>query len=76
MDPQQRLLLEVVWEAFENAGLSLPAHAGRNVGVYMGGFMLDHMISQMATSNRSQINQNTAAGMMMTMLFQPRVAHI
>ncbi len=41
MDPQQRLLLEVVWEAFENSGLSLPAHAGRNVGVYMGGFMLD-----------------------------------
>ncbi len=74
MDPQQRLLLEVVWEAFENAGLSLPAHAGRNVGVYMGGFMLDHMISQMATSNRSQINQNTAAGMMMTMLSN-RVSH-
>ncbi len=24
MDPQQRLLLEVVWEAFENSGLSLP----------------------------------------------------
>ncbi len=74
MDPQQRLLLEVVWEAFENAGLSLPAHAGRSVGVYMGGFMLDHMISQMATSNRSQINQHTAAGMMMTMLSN-RVSH-
>ncbi len=74
MDPQQRLLLEVVWEAFENSGLSLPAHAGRNVGVYMGGFMLDHMISQMAPSNRSQINQHTAAGMMMTMLSN-RVSH-
>lgn len=74
MDPQQRLLLEVVWEAFENSGLSLPSHAGRNVGVYMGGFMLDHMISQMAPSNRSQINQHTAAGMMMTMLSN-RVSH-
>ncbi|MCC6511731.1 MAG: SDR family NAD(P)-dependent oxidoreductase [Pirellulaceae bacterium] len=74
MDPQQRLLLEVVWEAFENSGLSLPDHAGRPVGVYMGGFMLDHMISQMATSNRSQINQHTAAGMMMTMLSN-RVSH-
>lgn len=74
MDPQQRLLLEVVWEAFENAGLGLPEHAGRNVGVYVGGFMLDHMITQMTPSNRSQINQNTAAGMMMTMLSN-RISH-
>ena len=74
MDPQQRLLLEVVWEAFENSGLILPAYAGRNVGVYVGGFMLDHMITQMAFSNRSQINQHTAAGMMMTMLSN-RVSH-
>ena len=29
MDPQQRLLLEVVWEAFENAGLSLPSYGGK-----------------------------------------------
>lgn len=74
MDPQQRLLLEVVWEAFENGGLILPDHAGKNVGVYVGGFMLDHMITQMSASNRSQINQNTAAGMMMTMLSN-RISH-
>ena len=74
MDPQQRLLLETVWESFENAGLSAPAHAGRAVGVYVGGFMLDHMITQMTPSNRSQINQHTAAGMMMTMLSN-RVSH-
>ncbi len=74
MDPQQRLLLEVVWEAFENAGLRLPELAGRQVGVYVGGFMLDHMITQMSPTNRSQINQNTAAGMMMTMLSN-RISH-
>lgn len=74
MDPQQRLLLEIVWEAFENAGLILPDHSGRNVGVYVGGFMLDHMITQMSPANRSQINQNTAAGMMMTMLSN-RISH-
>jgi acyl transferase domain-containing protein/NADP-dependent 3-hydroxy acid dehydrogenase YdfG/acyl carrier protein len=74
LDPQQRLLLEVVWEAFENAGLDLTAHAGRKVGVYVGGFMLDHMITQMARANRSLINQNTAAGMMMTMLSN-RISH-
>ena len=74
MDPQQRLLLEVVWETFENAGLALPDYAGRSVGVYVGGFMLDHMITQMSQPNRSMINQNTAAGMMMTMLSN-RISH-
>ena len=74
MDPQQRLILEVTWEAFENCGLVLPEFAKTNVGVYVGGFMLDHMITQMAFSNRSQINQNSAAGMMMTMLSN-RVSH-
>lgn len=74
MDPQQRLLLEVVWEAFENSGMILPEYSGKKVGVYVGGFMLDHMITQMSASNRSQINQNTAAGMMMTMLSN-RISH-
>lgn len=74
MDPQQRLLLEVVWEAFENAGLKLPEFAKRKVGVYTGGFMLDHMITQMSFANRSAINQYSAAGMMMTMLSN-RVSH-
>ena len=74
LDPQQRLLLEVVWEAFENAGLDLTVHAGKPVGVYVGGFMLDHMASQMQPANRSLNNQNTAAGMMMTMLSN-RISH-
>ena len=74
MDPQQRLILEVVWEAFENCGLILPDYAGQNVGVYVGGFMLDHMITQMGLGNRSSINQHSAAGMMMTMLSN-RVSH-
>ncbi|MEZ6093364.1 MAG: SDR family NAD(P)-dependent oxidoreductase [Pirellulaceae bacterium] len=75
MDPQQRLILEIVWEAFENAGLDLPSHAKKSVGVYVGGFMLDHMITQMAATNRSQINQHSAAGMMMTMLSN-RISHV
>ncbi len=74
MDPQQRLLLEVVWEAFENSGMRLGDFSGRPVGVYVGGFMLDHMITQMSAANRSAINQNTAAGMMMTMLSN-RISH-
>ncbi|WP_323120434.1 SDR family NAD(P)-dependent oxidoreductase [Burkholderia alba] len=74
LDPQQRLLLELIWEAFENAGLDLPAHAGRKVGVYVGGFMLDHMITLMQVTNRTRHNANTAAGMMMTMLAN-RLSH-
>ncbi|TWT93121.1 type I polyketide synthase [Neorhodopirellula pilleata] len=74
MDPQQRLLLEVTWEAFENAGLRLPEYSQGKVGVYMGGFMLDHMITQMSFANRSAINQYSAAGMMMTMLSN-RISH-
>ncbi|WP_417734960.1 SDR family NAD(P)-dependent oxidoreductase [Rosistilla oblonga] len=74
MDPQQRLMLEVVWEAFENAGIPLPDQAGKSIGVYVGGFMLDHMITQMSSRNRSQINQHSAAGMMMTMLSN-RISH-
>ncbi len=75
MDPQQRLMLEVTWEALENAGLKAPELAKRAVGVYVGGFMLDHMITQMSHPNRSQINQYSAAGMMMTMLSN-RVSHV
>ncbi len=37
--------------------------------------MLDHMITQMSHPNRSQINQYSAAGMMMTMLSN-RVSHV
>ncbi|WP_446326926.1 SDR family NAD(P)-dependent oxidoreductase [Burkholderia pseudomallei] len=74
LDPQQRLLLELIWEAFENAGLDLTAHAGQKVGVYVGGFMLDHMITLTQVTNRARHNANTAAGMMMTMLAN-RLSH-
>ncbi|CAB3799694.1 Phthiocerol synthesis polyketide synthase type I PpsC [Paraburkholderia ultramafica] len=74
LDPQQRLLLELIWEAFEHAGLDLPAHAGHKIGVYVGGFMLDHMITLMQVANRTRHNANTAAGMMMTMLAN-RLSH-
>ncbi|RAL12642.1 polyketide synthase fmaB [Aspergillus homomorphus CBS 101889] len=36
MDPQQRILLEVVYEALENAGISLESISGEKYGCYVG----------------------------------------
>lgn len=36
LDPQQRILLEVCHEAFENAGILIPALIGSNTGAYVG----------------------------------------
>ncbi|KAK2746039.1 putative Hybrid PKS-NRPS biosynthetic cluster [Myotisia sp. PD_48] len=42
MDPQQRLLLEVVYEALENAGISLDEIRGTQTSVYCGCFTNDY----------------------------------
>jgi len=67
-DPQQRLLLEVAWEAMENAGLDVTQLAGGKIGVYAGGFTLDHMLNQLGSGGRSQIGAHSAAGATLTML--------
>ena len=67
-DPQQRLLLEVSWEALEDAGIDPTTLAGRDVGVYVGGFTLDHMLNQLGSSARSEIGTHSASGATLTML--------
>ncbi|KAI1412955.1 polyketide synthase-like protein [Hypoxylon sp. FL1857] len=42
MDPLQRKLLEVVYECFENAGVSLDQMSGSSTGVYAGDFTFDY----------------------------------
>jgi acyl transferase domain-containing protein len=68
LDPQQRLLLEVTWEAMEHAGLDPTRLAGSEVGVYMGGFTVDHMLNQLGSGGRSEIGAHSAAGATLTML--------
>lgn len=43
MDPQQRLLLEVVYEALENAGISLQDISGSQTSVFCGSFTNDYL---------------------------------
>lgn len=42
MDPQQRLLLEVVYEALEDAGITLDEISGSQTSVYCGSFTNDY----------------------------------
>ncbi|KAI0404724.1 putative polyketide synthase [Xylaria palmicola] len=46
MDPQQRKILEVVYECFENAGVSLESVSGTSCGVYVGGVTYDYAVQQ------------------------------
>ena len=67
MDPQQRLLLEVTQEALDDAGVSGRV-AGRQVGVYVGGFMSDNNLMRHIPSTRSAINSHTPTAGTFTML--------
>lgn len=68
IDPQQRLLMEVAWEALEDAGLQPERLAGSDTGVYVGGFMLDNLLTQFSPLNREHIGPHTAVGSTLTIL--------
>nr|APZ78844.1 polyketide synthase [Stigmatella aurantiaca] len=68
LDPQQRLLAEVAWESLEDAGLPPDGLAGSQTGVYVGGFMLDSMLTHLGPVNRLMIGAHTAVGSTMTVL--------
>nr|APZ78832.1 polyketide synthase [Stigmatella aurantiaca Sg a15] len=68
LDPQQRLLAEVAWEGLEDAGIPPDSLAGSQTGVYVGGFMLDSMLTHIGQMNREMIGPHTAVGSTMTVL--------
>lgn len=68
IDPQQRILMEVAWEALEDAGLDPEQLAGTDTGVYIGGFMLDNLLTQFSPLNREQIGSHSAVGSTLTIL--------
>src|SRR3954471_7344738 len=73
MDPQQRWVLEVAWEALDDAGLAGLA-PGREVGVYVGGFMSDNQMRRSMPSARRAMNHFTATGASQAMLSN-RLSH-
>ena len=75
LDPQQRLLLQATWEALEDAGQDHERLRRRAVGVFVGGFTLDNMISRLGTLGRDAINSHTATSSTMVMLSN-RLSHV
>nr|VFK32333.1 MAG: polyketide synthase 12 [Candidatus Kentron sp. MB] len=75
LDPEQRILLEVVWEALEDAGLTVEQLAGSATGVFMGGFIIDHMAAATSILNRHLLNTHSAVGFTHTIL-SARIAYI
>ncbi|KAF5867859.1 putative polyketide synthase protein [Botrytis fragariae] len=73
MDPQQRKLLEVVYECIENAGVSQETISGTNVGVYVGNFTVDHIMTQQR--DLDGIHRYSAVGCGTTLLAN-RISHV
>jgi acyl transferase domain-containing protein len=68
LDPQQRLLLQCSWEAFEDAGDPPSDHAGARTGVFIGGFMMDHLSLKSDLRDRDRITTHSATAATLTML--------
>nr|VFJ91500.1 MAG: Acyl transferase domain-containing protein [Candidatus Kentron sp. LFY] len=75
LDPQQRLLLEVAWEALEDAGLVPKQLAGSATGVFVGGFIVDHITKSTSPYNRDLLGTYSAVSFTHTIL-SARIAYV
>jgi acyl transferase domain-containing protein/NADPH:quinone reductase-like Zn-dependent oxidoreductase/NAD(P)-dependent dehydrogenase (short-subunit alcohol dehydrogenase family)/acyl carrier protein len=75
LDPQQRMLLEISYEALEDAGITLEAVKGSRTGVFVGGFLVDNLLSLSTPENRYEINSHTMSTNALTMLSN-RISYI
>lgn len=66
MDPQQRLLLEATWECLGDAGYSWTALRGQSVGVFVGAYAQDWLLTLAASGER--LNAAAGSGASMSML--------
>ncbi|RFU76449.1 polyketide synthase [Trichoderma arundinaceum] len=73
MDPQQRKLLEVVYECFENAGLSMEDVSGTNTAVYVGNFTVDYSVMQSRDTDYVHRLAATGGG---TSIMSNRISHV
>ncbi|KAL2839981.1 hypothetical protein BJX68DRAFT_271844 [Aspergillus pseudodeflectus] len=73
MDPQQRKLLEVVFECFEDAGVSMKAVSGSETGVYVGNFTVDYQAMQTRDLDYMHLFVATGSG---SAIMSNRISHV
>ncbi|KAF2644242.1 putative polyketide synthase [Massarina eburnea CBS 473.64] len=73
MDPQQRKLLEVVYECFEDAGVTMEEISGSNTAVYVGNFTVDYQSMQSRDPDYLHRLAATGGG---TAIMSNRISHV
>lgn len=68
MDPQQRLVMDTALDCLHHAGADFDELVGSLTGVFIGGFMLDHLGNTLHPANRDLIGSHSATSATMTML--------
>ena len=68
MDPQQRLIMDVALDCLHHARVDFDALVGSATGVFIGGFMLDHLAGNGHFTIRERMTNHSPTSAMMTML--------
>ncbi|KAK7954812.1 polyketide synthase [Apiospora saccharicola] len=73
MDPQQRKLLEVVFQCFQDAGVTMQDISGTNTAVYVGNFTVDYQSIQSRDPDYLHRYAATGGG---TSIMANRISHV